>query len=186
MEKVNEVNALTKECIVTALLRLMEEKDYYDITITDITSLAGVSRMAYYRNYKTKDDILIGKLVDEEKKLKQNIVYRDDVSLYDVILYVSNFIQDNADVINAVYAARLVHRLTDLLNDRIYNYFPVTSILKEGKYAVSFFVGAILSVFRLWIDNGMKESPEEISGIIYMLIARENAMDYAVMPENEK
>ena len=32
MEKTNEINALTKECIVTALLRLMDEKDYYDIT----------------------------------------------------------------------------------------------------------------------------------------------------------
>lgn len=183
MEKVNEINTLTKECILTALLRLMEEKDYCDITITDITSLAGVSRMAYYRNYKTKDDILIGKLVDEERKLKQSIPHSDDVSLYDVILYVSNFIQENADVINAVYAAGLTHRLTDLLNDRIYSYFPVTSVVKEGKYAVSFYVGAILSVFRLWIDGGMEETSEEISKVIYMLIARENAMDYAVMPE---
>ena len=42
MEKINEANALTKECIVTALLRLMEIKSYSSISITDITSLAGV------------------------------------------------------------------------------------------------------------------------------------------------
>jgi AcrR family transcriptional regulator len=51
MEKQNEINLLTKECILTALLRLMEEKPYSSISITDITTLAGVSRMAYYRNY---------------------------------------------------------------------------------------------------------------------------------------
>lgn len=183
MEKANEINALTKECIVTALLRLMEEKEYVDISITEITSLAGVSRMAYYRNYKTKDDILIEKLIDEERKLKNSIPCSNDVSLYDVILYISNFIQENADVIDAVYNAGLTHRLTDLLNDRIYSYFPVTNIVKEGKYAVSFYVGAILSVFKLWINEGLVETPEEISKIIYMLIARENALEYAVLPE---
>ena len=69
MERVNEANVLTKECIVTALLRLMETKSYANISITDITNLAGVSRMAYYRNYKSKDEILIKHLTDQEKKL---------------------------------------------------------------------------------------------------------------------
>ena len=69
MERVNEANVLTKECIVTALLRLMETKSYQSISITDITNLAGVSRMAYYRNYKNKDEILIKHLTDQEKRL---------------------------------------------------------------------------------------------------------------------
>ena len=53
MQKRNEVNILTKECIVTALLRLMQTQSYDSISITDITNLAGVSRMAYYRNYSS-------------------------------------------------------------------------------------------------------------------------------------
>ena len=57
MERISETNILTKECILTALLRLMDVKSYENITITDITNLAGVSRMAYYRNYKNKDEI---------------------------------------------------------------------------------------------------------------------------------
>ena len=65
MERQNESNLLTKECIVTALLRLMQEKKYESISITDITTLAGVSRMAYYRNYKSKDEILIKYLLDQ-------------------------------------------------------------------------------------------------------------------------
>ena len=43
-----------------ALCVLMDEKDYADITITDIVSAAGVSRMAFYRNYKDKREILLG------------------------------------------------------------------------------------------------------------------------------
>ena len=73
VERVNEANILTKECIVTALLRLMKVKSYSTISITDITNLAGVSRMAYYRNYKSKDDILINHLVDQEKRLLNDL-----------------------------------------------------------------------------------------------------------------
>lgn len=49
-----ESNALTKESIETALLALMKEKNFSSITITDIAKKAGVSRLAYYRNYSSK------------------------------------------------------------------------------------------------------------------------------------
>jgi len=54
----NESNRLAKECIVTALIELMKTQDYNTITITDLTKKAGVSRMAYYRNYSSKEDII--------------------------------------------------------------------------------------------------------------------------------
>ena len=93
MEKINEANALTKECIVTALLRLMKVKSYSSISITDITNLAGVSRMAYYRNYKSKDDILINHLVDQEKRLLNDLHGEKAKDLRGIIIYVSGFFQ---------------------------------------------------------------------------------------------
>ncbi|MBQ2757073.1 MAG: TetR/AcrR family transcriptional regulator, partial [Clostridia bacterium] len=42
----------------------MKIRDYDSITITDISKKAGVSRMAYYRNYNSKDDIL-NKYIEE-------------------------------------------------------------------------------------------------------------------------
>ena len=47
-EKTLKKNTMTKECIFTALLILMEKKPYEEITITDIAKKAGVSRMSYY------------------------------------------------------------------------------------------------------------------------------------------
>ena len=37
----------------------MHTQEYDDISITDITKRAGVSRMSYYRNYNSKDEILM-------------------------------------------------------------------------------------------------------------------------------
>ncbi len=53
-----ESNQITRNCIETALILLMDEKEYEEITISELTRKAGVSRTAYYRNYESKDDIL--------------------------------------------------------------------------------------------------------------------------------
>ena len=50
---------MAADYIYEALVELMKQKPYDQITITDIVQKAGVSRMAYYRNYQSKDDILI-------------------------------------------------------------------------------------------------------------------------------
>ncbi len=183
MEKVNEANALTKECIVTALLRLMETKSYSSISITDITNLAGVSRMAYYRNYKSKDEILIKHLTDQEKRLLTDMHGEKVENFHQVIKVVSSFFLENADVIQAVYDAGLSNKLSELLGERVHNYFPVVIENPAGRYAVHYYVGAILSVFKLWFDNGMVETVDEITEIIFNLINNENAIEYVVIPQ---
>ena len=182
MQKRNDINSLTKECIVTALLRLMQTKSYESISITDITNLAGVSRMAYYRNYKSKDEILIKHLIDMEKNLLAEVGGEKAETFRGAIGYVSGFFQENADVIQAIYDAGLAHMLTEMLEDRVYNYFPIASAAKSGRYAVHYYVGGILSVFKLWFDGGMKESVSEISEVIFNLINNEGAMEFLVLP----
>ena len=49
---------LTCEYITEALLQLMNKKNYENITITDIAERAGVTRITFYRNFNTKDDIV--------------------------------------------------------------------------------------------------------------------------------
>ena len=64
MKKKNQSNQLAKECIVTALIQLTEQKPFSAITISELTDRAGVSRMTYYRNYTSKEDVF-KKYMDE-------------------------------------------------------------------------------------------------------------------------
>ena len=47
------------ENITAALLVLMEKKPFEDITITELCQKAGVGRVSFYRNYNSKQDILL-------------------------------------------------------------------------------------------------------------------------------
>lgn len=53
-----ELNQITKESLETALLILLETKEFDQISITELTKKAGVSRPAFYRNYESKEEIL--------------------------------------------------------------------------------------------------------------------------------
>ena len=58
MARKNKTNQVSREYLLKAFVSLMQTENYSDITVTDITTAAGVSRMAYYRNYSAKDQIL--------------------------------------------------------------------------------------------------------------------------------
>ena len=52
------LNKLIKESLGEALILLMDKKAFSSITITELCKKAGVSRMAFYGNYSSKEDLL--------------------------------------------------------------------------------------------------------------------------------
>ena len=48
----------TKNCLATAFIELLEDHEISDISIQNIVDKAGFSRMAYYRNFNSLDEIL--------------------------------------------------------------------------------------------------------------------------------
>lgn len=56
-----ENNSLTREALETALIYLLQTKQLASITISELVKTAGVSRNAFYRNYKSKEEILTRK-----------------------------------------------------------------------------------------------------------------------------
>ena len=57
-----------KDRITESLIELMKTNEFENITIKDITQLAEVNRSTYYRNFKSKEDIIkyrIESIMDE-------------------------------------------------------------------------------------------------------------------------
>ena len=85
----NPSKEFTKNCIMDALLQLMHTKEYEQISISELTQKAGVSRMSYYRNYNCKDSILIDymhRILKEYAEELKGPSFRSDFQTYDHIL----------------------------------------------------------------------------------------------------
>lgn len=64
-----EANQITRESLEAALLFLLKGKDMKQISISELVKKAGVSRNAFYRNYKSKEEIL----EDAYERAKQDL-----------------------------------------------------------------------------------------------------------------
>ena len=58
MDKRMEENTRVKNAIAKAFFSLLETRSFDEIAVTEITNKAKVSRMAYYRNFNSKLEIL--------------------------------------------------------------------------------------------------------------------------------
>lgn len=56
--KENPIAVQSKQWLLSALLSLMEEKDFALITITELTKRADLDRKTFYRNFHSKEDVI--------------------------------------------------------------------------------------------------------------------------------
>lgn len=96
MKKKNQSNQLARECIVTALIQLTEQKPFSAITVSELTQRAGVSRMTYYRNYTSKEDVfqkymdeIVEEYRQEAEKLEKGKCYGEYEKILQCFQYLS-------------------------------------------------------------------------------------------------
>ncbi len=162
----NNSNALVKECIVKALIELMNKKNFDEISITEICNKAGVSRMSYYRNYYTKKDILQFYLDDISKEFKtetHNLINFNIYTNKNVIKYLFTYFKKYSFFAKTLLKANLSGMLQETLNKYLEEETKIASRSAYQKYHMYSYAGALYNVYIKWIENGMKESIDEIS-----------------------
>lgn len=158
------------ELIAAAFMELMLEKPYMEITVTDIITRAGVARASFYRNYNSTSDILehaIDRVVaDFNETVLPIMAGNDERAWRDLLfLYIYQFCEQHRRLASS--RPDNIPILFTIMNGRIRELESqrATSTIEE-KYRITARVGAISNILRIWMDDGMKESPEEIVNYI--------------------
>ncbi|MCI1282973.1 TetR/AcrR family transcriptional regulator [Lacticaseibacillus songhuajiangensis] len=89
--------ALSRECIQEALFLLMEDQSLDDITISAISTRSGISRMGFYRNYKTKTDVLDDYFEGEMRKVISRITDIKPLTAENLTPVYFNYLYDNRE-----------------------------------------------------------------------------------------
>ena len=163
-----EASEICRECIQTALIRLMKTKELNEISITELTKTAGVSRTTYYRNYYNKEDVLQDLFSGLMKEIATEILASKTV--YDTALAVFTGIRRNAEVyqilLKAHYTKAMLEEITRIASSDI----PEDQPLEQMR--IVFLTGALFNMVCMWLDTGMRQTPEQMADI-YMEILGE-------------
>lgn len=163
MKKTNTSNDFLKDCMADALFILLRQKPLENITIQEITSLANVGRVTYYRNFTSKEDVLnfkLDKLMTEwvEKEMKTK-----DITLNQLALKFFQFFSLNKEIVQTLIQSNLSLLLLKQLIDKLTIYGTPKQI---GYYEQIFISFGLCGIILTWMDTGMKESPEEMGKIV--------------------
>lgn len=172
MEKNNGTSV--KNEIMEAFMKLMSEKLYMEITVTDIINKSGVARASFYRNFSSVNDV-IDAVADELSdnmidKILPGLAGTDERKLRELLFHhFYRFIRKQREVgaIRHENLPVLFSRLELILENKEVN-FPSETITE--KYNNVGKIGLVSSITRKWLATGTKESPEEMIDYIMSFI----------------
>ena len=156
----------TKECIFTALVLLMQKKEYSKISIVDITRKAGVSRMTYYRHFTSKEDVLEQYLDSVAKAVHDEIVEKNahkDFYQYFCVLF--EHLGQYGDIGVATCRAKLGEMILRYITKYMLETFPPSPSNPAAPYARHFLAGAVYNTLIEWLRDGQKLPYTEVAKI---------------------
>ena len=170
----------TRDALGDALVRLMLEKPFDDITIQEVLDRAGVARSTFYSHFSDKDDLLLSDADEFFEGVAMSLSMHGDESdrvfpvkeFFDHVGEMRQFIealvrsgkfQENMDLARGHFARGIARRLSEL---------PRAKLMTDSdRSAIAFAqAGLLLSLLTWWIDHGMKESVERMDELFHQMV----------------
>ncbi|MGN0319358.1 MAG: TetR/AcrR family transcriptional regulator [Lachnospira sp.] len=160
-KRISQSNILVKECIVEALLQLLYSKPLSSITISELCDKAGVSRMSFYRNYESKEEIFVKRLeeiFDEYKKESDDTasgIFYDEAHMQHYLEYLYKY----KDFLKGLVYCGFGNIFLEMTNDYICNKWNGVA----DRYTLSAFAGALYNTFNRWSTEKYAVNPTELA-----------------------
>ena len=165
-------NQYVRNCLVQALIGLLAEKPLSNITVTELTSAACVSRMSYYRNYKSMDEILQSYLDDIIVSYRQDVLSwpdRGNYNDYRNMLHCYEYFHKHADFIRCLLKCGMGDALLQALTDYMLDTYYQKEKGIAHYYTLLAFAGSLYNIYISWIKNDTRESAQEMASMICAL-----------------
>lgn len=164
MDKRKEANLRVKIKITTTLFSLMKKKSLAEVTITELVNGAGVARASFYRNYCSKEDVLVTLIRDVLEVFRSEAdMERRSLYSYENILLSFQYFQRYRSYILDLYSSGFASILLEELNrfhESIEGTMPSSSI---EKYQLYLYIGALFNTGMVWLSEDDKTTPEEMA-----------------------
>ena len=157
MDKRKEANLRVKKSITNTLFALMKEQSLGAITITDLVHGAGVARASFYRNYSSKEDVLVTLIRDILDAFRREVnLEHGSFYTYENVLLSFQYFQTYRGYVLDLYRSGFASVLLEELNhfhESMEGSMPSSSI---EKYKLYLYTGALFNVAIVWLSEDEK------------------------------
>ena len=168
--------------ITDALLVLMKEHPYNEITVKQILLESKLARKTFYRNFESKDDVLFSLLRCNLEEYF-DIVNNARGSVLDTIF---EFAGKNRELLMLLDKNNMLYVVLQCLNsfsavmldnqNKELNPFSKLFDGLDREYLVALNIGAVWNVISIWVHRGMDQRPEAVKKTIAIYLNRLKAV----------
>ena len=183
MEQKRKTN--TKENIKKAFIKLIKDKGFDSLTVSDLAREANINRGTFYLHYLDKYDLLDQLEKDVIEDLEEILLTNselektdDPIELipYEKILEALYYIKEDYHFIEALAGdggdPNFIQNIENVISEMIQSKIEETDNQLRSEdylpadYAEKIFLSSVVTIIDLWIEKGTYESPEQIARII--------------------
>lgn len=173
----NQRVRLTKKMLKIALMELLKEKPIEKITIRELCSKAEINHTTFYKHYGSQYDLLAEIESDYFKEL-EHCLLEDGEESRDGLTSALRFLDREKErwkvLINTVHEEVLAKRLFEIpiISKLLDEYLRTMPDENKRDYIRLFLCQGGYAIIRDWINHENKDTPEEISALIWSLIEK--------------
>lgn len=163
----------SQKLIAESFFDLLQEKAYYDVSIKEICTKAGISRQTFYSLYGTKEDVIRFYLAETFAEWRRQAKTNGVNSLYDLILFFLLGITED-DKLSQLYSSEV---LGGILADILKEHLDKTILYERGSISVgdsvanSFIAGGLTMAFKQWNADEDKISIEDVTMFVIKILS---------------
>lgn len=173
MDKRKEENIRVKICIANTLFRLMQTKSLSEITITELVQGAGVARVSFYRNYESKEDILVTLIRDVLELFRQEMHEGPEgLYAYENVLLSFQYFQKYKGYILDLCRSGFALAILDEMNRFHESIKGTMHFSSVEKYSLYMYIGALFNTAIVWLSDENPISPVEIADFFFQKMHR--------------
>ena len=154
---------ITKHALAESLKKLLLKKPLNKITINDLTTDCGISRMAFYYHFKDIYDLVEWACLEESRKALQGKKTYDTwqeglLQIFEAVYENKPFIINAYNAISREQIENFLFQLThDLIMSVVEEQARSTSLTQEQKsFIADFYKYSFVGIMLDWIRQGMK------------------------------
>lgn len=184
-EKIDRRIQRTKNLLREAILALVVEVGYENLTVEQITEYANLGRTTFYLHYKDKYDLLIDSLNQVQNTLFAEIYAPENLEKWrkegidprkrifshaaeNASMYKLLFTDQVSGVVFSKFRQHLALRLESIIQS-IQEHRQITPPI-PNPVSSSYVSGALLGLLIWWLENDMPYSPEEVWEMYHTLM----------------
>ena len=167
----NPIAIRSQRLICESFLKIMYQKPYEKITITEVCKDAKLVRETFYRNFSSKEAVIKQIIDSKYEELNELNKYNDKYhDIQEISLNYFTYWKEQKDFLNLLIDN---HLFSIMLNKTIeLIYLKIDKNIGEDeteitkKYIASIYSGAIDNLLFSWVKNDFKGTPMEMTRIL--------------------